>query len=225
MSDNWTNEIERLTFATFERGMRVVGVTSPQAKSGVSSVCRRLCEVMAKSGGRTLLVDLSGSTEESTGVAAWRPGTGGAGQSIRTDAAGYDRLVAAFDQETRYLFNSIDRLRRVFAEDLAHYDAIVLDMPSLPATGTSRLNGAPAAAACDGVLMVCLSGDVSREQLNAAVDALANVEAKLLGMVLNDMTNPTLGAELAREARRVRRYLPRLSGWLERKALASALLN
>lgn len=111
------------------------------------------------------------------------------------------------------------------AEEFVQYDAVVIDIPAVPSIDATCLNGAAAAAACDGVLLVCLSGELSREELNASLDALANTEAKLLGTVLNDMKYPTLGAELAREALRFRRYLPRFSRWLERKALASVLLN
>ncbi len=205
--------------------MRVVGVTSPQPASGVSSVCRRICEAVARSGTRTLLVDLSGKPEVGPVTTVWYPGVGGAGQSIRRVSAGYDCVVATFDKDSRFLFNNIERLRRSLAEEFPSYEAIIVDIPSVPSADPAGLNGAAAAAACDGVLLICVSCEVSREQLNESLDAMANVEANLVGVVLNDIRNPTLGAEFAREARRMRRYLPRLSGWLERKALSSVILN
>lgn len=227
MSDRWTSHVERIVFATFARGVRVIGVTGARPESGVSSVCRCIAEAVTRTGRKTLLLDLSGRPDPGPAAvsAAWRPGEGGAGQSIRPEPGGYDRLAATFDAGSRGLFNNIDRLRRALGEDLSQYEAIVVDLPSVPVADQDRLNGAAVAAACDAVVLVCVAGEVSREQVSASLDALANAQAQLLGTVLNDMRNPTLGAEIAREAARFRRYLPRLSGWVERKALASVLLN
>jgi hypothetical protein len=169
--------------------------------------------------------DLTGRAEEKVPESVWRPGEGGAGQSITRDPRGFDRLVARFSPDARYLFNNVERLRRALGEDLAHYQAIIVDMPPVPANDVERVNGAAASAACDAVLLVCMSGRVSRNELNDCMDALANAQAKILGTILNDMQNPTLGAELAREARKMRRFFPRMANWLERKANSSVFLN
>jgi hypothetical protein len=39
MTEAWIHQVERIAFATFERGKRIVGVTSPQGGSGVTSLC------------------------------------------------------------------------------------------------------------------------------------------------------------------------------------------
>lgn len=225
MAEAWAQQIERIALATFQRGHRSVGVTSPQSGSGVSSVASGVARVAALSGSRTLLIDLTHTVEEHTYRSAWLPGQGGAGQAITRHADGYDRLVARFDQSTRLLFNNVERMRQTLNEDLAPYASIVVDAPAVPTVDTIHINGAAALAACDAAVLVCMSGKVSRADLEAATNALTNAQVNCLGLVLNDMHNPTLGAELAREARRLRRFLPRLSRWLERRALASALLN
>jgi hypothetical protein len=48
---------------------------------------------------------------------------------------------------------------------------------------------------------------------------------ELAGLILNDRFNPTLAAELAREAGRLRIVAPRMSRWLARKALGSRFLS
>lgn len=83
MSDEWTNEVERIAFATFSRGIRIIGVTGARPGSGVTAVCDRLCEMVAGSGAKTLLIDLSGRPEAGPVTAAWLPGEGG-GRAIHT---------------------------------------------------------------------------------------------------------------------------------------------
>ena len=225
MVDCWSPMMERIVFATLKRDKRVVGVTSPQAASGVTSVCEQLAHIASLSGMRTLLLDLTGRAEDVIPLSVWQPGIGNAGQSIVRDPAGFDRLVARFTNEDRFKFNNVEGMRLAFAEDLAAYDAIIVDTPPVPTNDMAHINGAAASAACDGAILLCMSGRVSRSELSDAQDALANAQAGLLGVVLNEMQNPTVGAELAREARKLRRYLPGVSSWLERKALASSILN
>lgn len=225
MTPAWTQQIERIALATFQRGKRVVGVTSPQPISGVSSVAGQLARVASLTGAKTLLIDLTHDVEAKTYRSAWLPGQGGAGQAAVRDADGYDRLVARFDASTRLLFNNVTLMRQTLVEDLAPYQAIVVDAPAVPTTRSDRINGAAALAACDAAILVCMSGQLNRGELDAARDALANAQVALLGLVLNDKINPKLGTELAREARRLKRRMPRLSSWLERKALSISLIN
>ena len=216
---------ERIVFATVRRGKRVVGITSPQAASGVTSLCEQLATITSLSGMRTLVLDLSGQAEAAVPESVWKPGLGNAGQSIARDPAGFDRLVARFTKEERYRLYSVERLRQACAEDLAAYEVIIVDIAPVITNDTSYINGAAAAAACDGTILLCMSGRVTRSELVEANDALANTQVSLLGVVLNEMQNPTLGSELAREASKLRRYLPGVASWLERRALKSAILN
>lgn len=216
---------ERIVFATVQRGKRVVGVTSPQASSGVTSLCEQLAAITSLTGMRTLLLDMTGQAEETVPASVWQPGLGNAGQSITRDPEGFDRLVARFTKHDRYKYYNVEQLRTAFAEDLAAYDAIIVDTPPVPANDLNHINGAVVAAACDGSILLCMSGRVSKSELVDAQDALANTQVGLLGVVLNEMQNPTVGTELAREARKLRRYAPGFASWLERKALKSAILN
>ena len=212
-------------FATVKRGKRVVGVTSPQTSSGVTSLCEQLAVITTLSGMRTLVLDLTGQAEDAVPASVWQPGLGNAGQSITRDPAGFDHLVARFTKQDRYRFYGVEQLRHAFADDLAFYEVIIVDIPPVPANNVKYINGAAAAAACDGAILLCMSGRVSRSELVDAQEALANTQVGLLGVVLNEMENPTVGAEIAREARRFRRFCPGLARWLERMALASSLLN
>jgi Mrp family chromosome partitioning ATPase len=225
MADSWSPMMERIVFAMTQRDHRVVGISSPQPASGVSSVCERLAAITALTGMRTVLVDMTSRAEDVIPASVWRPGLGNAGQSITHDADGFDRLTARFTKQDRFKFNNVEHLRQAFAEDLAAYETVIVDTAPVPTSDLEQINGAAALAACDGAILLCMSGRVSRAEVLAAQEAMVNTQVSLLGMVLNEMENPTVGAELAREARRLRRYAPGLSHWLERKALSSALLN
>jgi protein-tyrosine kinase len=225
MVECWSPMMERIVFATVKRDKRIVGVTSPQPSSGVTSLCEQLAAVASMTGLRTLLLDMTGRAEDTIPTSVWQPGLGNAGQSITRDPAGFDRLVARFTKEDRFKFNNVENLRQAFAEDLAAYDAVIVDAQPVPTTDMGHINGASAVAACDGAILLCMSGRVSRSELVDAQDALANTQVALLGVVLNEMQNPTVGTEIARESARLRRYMPGVADWLERKALKSALLN
>ena len=225
MVECWATAVERVVFATLKRDKRVVSVTSPQPRSGVSALCEQLARSTSLSGMRTLLLDTTGCAEESVPLSVWQPGMGNAGQSILRDPAGFDRLRARFTREDRFKFNNVAHLRQAFAEDLSAYEAVIVDTLPVPANDVSHINGAAVAAACDGALLLCMDGLVSRSALAAAHEALANTQVTLLGVVLNEMHNPTVGMEIAREAGKLRRYMPGLATWLERKARSSVILN
>jgi len=225
MIASWTPMVERIVFATFKRGKRIVAVTSPKPAAGVTSLCEQMARITALNGTRTLLVDMTRRAEDAAPISLWQPCQGNAGQSVVQDPLGFDRLTARFSANDRFIFSNADHLRRSFADDLAGYDAIVVDTRPVPSTESVFINGAAAAAACDAAILLCMSGKVSRAELTECQDALANAQVNVLGVVLNEMQNPTLGAELAREARRLQRLVPPLSRWLQRKALASSFLN
>lgn len=225
MQEYWTHEVERIALQTVARGERVIGITSVQRGAGVSLLCHRMCEVLTLSGQNPLYVDLTGQMEAAVPPATFRPGQSAATPCVEKSGNGYHRLTARFDTETRFLYSTPAKMRAAFEELLASYSSIIVNLPPVPTRDTTRINAAAAAAACDGTIVVAMSGDVTKSELGAGIDALATAQARMLGFVLNEARNPTLGAELAREARRLKRFLPRFSAWLEAKASSSVFLN
>jgi Mrp family chromosome partitioning ATPase len=223
--DGWTHEVERIALATLGRGTRSIGITSPGRHAGVSTLAIDLAAVTALSGVPTLFVDLTGKVQPNQRDIIWRPGEGGAGQAITRDARGFDVLTARFDITTRFLFNNVERLKQSLGEELARYKAVIVDIPALCVAEADHINGAAAAAACDGVLLVCVSGLITRAELITAASALNSAKANVLGTVLNDVHCPSLGSEIAREARRLEPFAPRFANWIGGKAVNSSFLN
>lgn len=220
MLSSWTNGVDRVCIATFDRGVRVLAVAGARAGAGVSSLSGSIAESLSLSGRSTLLVDLSapGSNPATSSGVDGAPG-------IEQDERGFDRMRVPHDARSRGLFSSTEHVRRLLDGQLKSYSSIVIDLPPLLDTSGQWVNPVAAAAGSDGVLLIAMTGRSTREDLAAARSLLELGGAKPVGIVMNDLAAPTLGAEVAREMRRIERFLPRLASWCSRKALASPLLN
>ena len=72
-------------------------------------------------------------------------------------------------------------MERFVAEARAAYEIVIFDTPPLlPVT-----DAAVTAAVADGVILVVRHGKTRREQVADALDALASVDARVLGTVLS----------------------------------------
>ena len=218
-------EIERIHLATFGKGDRIVGLTAPYPASGVSVVAALLAERCKLSGTSTLLCDLSMADDDRFESSKWSPGDGSAGQAARLDPLGFDRLTPRPGKEDKFRFSDGKKLRNMFEQDLKRYNAIVVDLAAQGVEAQAAIDATVAATACDAVMLVCQVGSVTRPMLAAAAAALAEAGAPLRGIVANEVNAPTLGQEIAREARRMERYAPYLARWIARKAEQSRWLS
>lgn len=196
------------------RSARIIGIAGVERDSGASLVAQALaCSCVA---GRlqTLLVDATGAQEDADAETEPRP-----------DARGFDRLALRPSGEELLPMRDIARLRHILQQDLRAYDVIVVDLPSVRKGGASAMPTTILGKSCDALFLVCLTGAVTRLLLEEAVGALRAVDAPLAGLIVNRREQPTLGAEIAREARRLKRRAPRLAARIERWALASHILD
>ncbi|MGE0025312.1 MAG: hypothetical protein AB7S70_16955 [Hyphomicrobium sp.] len=200
---------------------RVLAVLSPEKGAGVSALCRMLAETYGRSGMATLLVDLTRPTGSGIG-ADWVPGEGAPG-FISSNPCGYDELTAHPTRATRAQFNNVDRLRRMFSEVLTAYDAIVVDLPAVLDQSDDVINPIAAARASDAVIMMCVTGETSQQQIRKAKATLEAAGVQIGGTVLNDRNRPLLGAEIGSVLRRVG-FVPGVK-WLARLAETSEFLN
>jgi Mrp family chromosome partitioning ATPase len=224
MMQSWLQSVEQIMLAAVDGKARVLGVVSPDAGAGVSTLCRMLAESHSRSGSKTLLIDLAQPLDTSEKDESWAPGDG-AKQLIRPAPGGYDVLAARPTTSTRPMFNNIDVLRRMFTDELEAYQAIVVDLPPVLGQDEATVNPLAAARACDAIVLVCMTGKLTQPRLQLTMSSLAAAGVKVGGTVLNDLHNPTLGSELAGQARRLSGLAPRLSAWLERRLRSSEFLN
>ncbi|MEZ5843429.1 MAG: hypothetical protein R3D27_06790 [Hyphomicrobiaceae bacterium] len=141
------------------------------------------------------------------------------------DTARCEHLVANPAGRARAQFNNVEEMRKLLHVELAAYQAIVIDLPPVLDESDDHINPLAAMAAADGSFLLCMAGRIDRSSLARTMTLVKQSGVELLGIVVNDAENPSLGAELAREARRIERILPRFSRWLQRKALAAGFIN
>jgi len=194
-----------LLFATQEATQRVLMVTSAGEGEGKSTVARSLAESFVRFGYRTLLVDADlrapsladhydvGDVPgaKATTTEAWlRDGSSRHGVlSIALGGEGRLDLIPQFGG----VADAAELLGRSFRPALAHwaeYDVIVVDTAPVLAV-SDALSLAPNAT---GTILVVDRKRADRRRLAVALAALRRVDARLLGVVANNVGDPDTGS-------------------------------
>jgi Mrp family chromosome partitioning ATPase len=191
-SPDWSGPVEQILLVLRQQGTRIVGITSPTAGAGVSTLSRKLASGAAQANYKILLLALNGGSDAKTPL--WRPAIGEAANPVQT-AAGYHLVAADSSEGQRQLFNNVDNLRRGL-HDFKDFEFVFLDLP--PILGDARVNPVAAATACDGIVLVCLANRVTANEVTSAEAILKSAGARTIGAVLNDAVNPSLDHELGR---------------------------
>jgi non-specific protein-tyrosine kinase len=179
-------------FLTIDRTIKIIQVTSPHPGEGKSTTAANLAYVAANAGRRVVLVDcdlrkpqiqaIFGLSNEGgfTSVmlkrislkdALWRS----------PDEPKLNVLVAGPAPPNPSELLSADRAVKLFESLAGVFDLIVIDSPPvLPVADAAVLAGL-----ADGVIVVVGSGTTERRTLAKTLDRLSQVDAQLLGTVLN----------------------------------------
>ena len=109
------------------------------------------------------------------------------------------------------------------------FDAIVIDCaPLCSATVENHANqGVPAdlvATVADATVVMIQAGVTKAPHLKRSMQLLQQQNVTPAAMVMNNQHNPSLGQELIRQAKRLERCLPKLSGWIQQKINNSLLM-
>jgi polysaccharide biosynthesis transport protein len=226
MIDNWSRTAEQIMLATIERKIRVLAVTSASPAAGVSTVAAGLAAALARSGRKSLLIDLTGTVDPDPRATGWAPGEPLQADAVRANEDSLSVLAVTPTGSNRALFSNVDLLQKAFQRDLAGYAHIIIDLPAIEETDAARLSPIAAARAADAVILVALTGLTERAELTNATQQLRQVGANVAGLVLNDQYCATLGEEIADVSyTRLGRGLPRLAHWIAQKAMASRYLG
>lgn len=182
----------KLLFSRAINSLKTIVVTSPFAQDGKSTVAANLAATFAQHGMRVLLIDcdLRRPTQHEIFQAPCEPGLTEllagdglvAGTGRRTAIEGLSLITAGtLPGDPAELVGST-RFRDVLARLQDSFDVIVLDSPPvLPVADSSIL-----ASLADGVLLVVRAGQTNRRAAQLAVQQLQEVDARILGAVLND---------------------------------------
>lgn len=218
--------LERLRNASFTRGARVIAFTAPHPDAGTSLVAAMFAQRLHETGLKVLLVDASLGLSPRAPSALWAPGDGQASQMVASRAGAPDQLWISVHPEDAGRFNDPLRLKTMMTDDLADYDAIIVDCAPAEIGSGSAIEAMTIAAIAGATLIVSKANRTLRAEWEAAMRLLSECGAQLAGIVVNDVDAPPFGAEIAREARRFERFLPRVSraiqNWAQRVALFNA---
>jgi Mrp family chromosome partitioning ATPase len=226
MMENWSRAAEQMMLSILESKARVLAVTSAIPAAGVSTVAGGLAGAFARSGRKTLLIELTGTPASGVLPVDWAPGEPLAADAVRPVSEHLSRLSVTPTPANRALFSNVEFFQKTFQRDLASYAHIILDLPAVLETDTDRVSPVAAARAADAVVIVGLTGLTNRAELAEATQALRQAGANVAGLVLNDQYCATLGEEIADVSyTRLGGFLPRLAHWIAQKALATPYLG
>lgn len=227
MSANLLREVEDIHTRTFGRGARTIGITSPQTQSGVSTLAKSLAKRCALSGQKSLLMDISRGPDnpfipdQSSLISKTSNG-----QEIWSTNEGYDVLAINPSESDKYRFRDARDLQEMLKSELEGYEQIVIDLSDVPNTENASVPSGVGAAACDAVVLVCRTYAVTRAAVEGAVKSLANHNAKIAGLVMNDQDAPTMAQEILHEVNRLQWFLPKgIRNYIEKKIIANKVLN
>ena len=222
MMDDWSRVAEQVMLSAVENKIRSLAITSAKSGAGVSTLAQGLATAFARSGRKTLLVDMTVPVRVDGRIGGWTAGEPLPADAIKLKNDGVSVLEVVASAANRSMFSNVELLQKSFQRDLASYACIVIDLPAVDDSETDRLNPIAAARAADAVLLVGLTGITERGELAEATQKLRQVGANLTGIVMNDQYCATLGEEIADESyTRLGRYFPRAAHWIAQKALAT----
>jgi len=181
-----------IQFSTSDVLLETLVVTSPGAGDGKTLTASNLAIVMAQAGRRTLLIDgdlrrprlhdlfdldrAPGLTEV---LASDADASGSNIQKTPIENLQVLSAGASVDRPAERLSSA--QLRTLLRSLKERFDFIVIDTPPvLAATDATYLS-----TQCDGTMVVARAGETTRPELQHALEALGDVGAPVIGMVLN----------------------------------------
>ncbi|HEY3359217.1 MAG TPA: polysaccharide biosynthesis tyrosine autokinase [Polyangia bacterium] len=182
-----------LLFMSPERPLKTLVVTSAGPREGKTTTAISLAIAMAQGGQRVLLIDTDlrrprihrsfGVTGE-TGLTAVLLGHTELGAAIKTTDVPnlYVLPCGPLPPNPAELLHT-ERFGALMQQMQQRYDRVIFDSPPVIAVTDAAVLG----ARVDGVVMVVKAGQTAREGLRRSVRVLADVSARVLGTVLNDL--------------------------------------
>ena len=182
-----------ILFSSADRRIKTVTVSSPRPREGKTTSTIYLGSIIAQSGQRVLLIDTdlrrprlhkSLGVSRSTGVTSLIMGDAPVEDCVKTtDIPNLYILPCGPQPPNPAELLLTKRFREILQEMEQNFDFILLDSPPILAVTDavilSRLS--------DGVLLVAQAGKTAAEDARSAASQLRDVEAPILGVILNDM--------------------------------------
>jgi len=190
-----------ILFSGADRELRVLTITSPNPKEGKTTSVIYLGTTMAQSGQRVLLVDTdmrkprlhqSMRISRERGLSNLIVGNASFEEAIAsTGVPNLDVLPCGPTPPNPAELLLTQRFQQLIAELRGRYERIILDSPPLLAVADAAVLG----RLSDGVIMIAKSHETNRDDVARAGRQLRDVQAPLVGVVINslDLSSRTYG--------------------------------
>jgi capsular exopolysaccharide synthesis family protein len=182
-----------ILFSSTDKAMSTITVSSPRPREGKTTTTIYMGTIMAQSGQRVLLVDTDlrrPRLHKSLGVSKQR----GLTNLILGDAS-FDDVIKTTDIPNLFVLPCgplppnpaelllSNRFKQVLAELEARFDRVLLDSPPVLAVTDAVV----LARLSSGVMLVAQAGKTLLDDVGHAARQFRDVEAPILGVILNDM--------------------------------------
>jgi succinoglycan biosynthesis transport protein ExoP len=185
-----------LFFRSANGGARTILITSPAPREGKSTVAANLGIVIAQAGQRTLILDadfrrpmqhrIFGVDRKSRGLSLILAGRMAPEEAIvRTDLENLDVLTCGPDVPNPAEMLNSDHFARLVKTLSFEYERIVVDSPPVVAVTDAHILG----ALCHATILVLRAEFSTRKVAAHAREGLAGVGARVLGVVVNDVSD------------------------------------
>ncbi|WP_426130727.1 Wzz/FepE/Etk N-terminal domain-containing protein [Pararhizobium sp. PWRC1-1] len=173
------------------RKANLIGLVGTEAKAGATTLAYNLARLAAASGSKTLLIDAS--VTNPTLSQTFGEGRAVGLMEVLNDSRAYTDFISRIDRRFTILpigaFRDVtpgerigsDRIAFSFADLKERFDLILVDLPSMPESSDAK----SIAPYLDGSLIVARHGRSSFDTLAEIINALREVGADILGVVLN----------------------------------------
>jgi succinoglycan biosynthesis transport protein ExoP len=182
-----------LAFMSADEPPRVITVTSASPQEGKSTMAINLAVSLAESGKRTLLIDtdmrrprvhrafgvpnMKGATSVLVHEADLKQAV------VATEVPGLDILPCGPIPPNPAELLHTARFRELLERSAASYDRVVLDSPPIGVVTDAAVIGPQT----NGVILVVRAGSTSRDAVSSVLRQLRDVNATIIGCVLNDV--------------------------------------
>jgi len=224
-------ETEEIYAKTFGAGLSTVAFAAAEDHEGVSTLAYAAARRAAVMGRKVLLVDFNWripSVGRRLGIASskWIPGEPSAmDEIVPLSNTGLSVLPAPSSTSGWLHAREASTLEACFRQWREKFDCIVADTSPLTVRNQENFPPENLCAACDGTVLVVLTGRTSETRVLEAADKLNGVNAHIVGTVLNDRHAPRLSDELVRETHRFDQVAPAMMEKLRTTIRCSTFLN
>jgi polysaccharide biosynthesis transport protein len=182
-----------ILFSSADRPMKTLTISSPRPREGKTTSTVYLGSIMAQSGQRVLLVDTdmrrprlhkSLSISRATGLTSLIMGDVSVDDVVKTtDIPDLYLLPCGPQPPNPAELLLTKRFREVMEQLESRFDRILFDSPPLLAVTDAVI----LARLSDGVILITQAGKTLRDDAKQAARQLRDVDAPILGVILNDM--------------------------------------